>query len=113
MPFFQTNPPPPDYVAKDEIAKWRARPLESRQPGYYVWQAMCGLISWDKIATYADFESCKRAQFTLEHHRSYSCKPESATSALPPGAPPPARPSGGSVTRCKPWAAHKRLASSA
>lgn len=47
----ETNPQPPASVAKANLARWQARDIEGRQPGYYVWQAMCGLISWDKIAT--------------------------------------------------------------
>jgi phage terminase large subunit GpA-like protein len=45
--------PAPDItkaVAAADIETWRARDCEGRQPSYYVWQAMCGLISLDKIA---------------------------------------------------------------
>lgn len=37
-------------VAPDAIAGYRARDCEGRQPSYYVWQSMCGLISLDKVA---------------------------------------------------------------
>jgi len=47
----EPNPPPPAYVAKADLQYWRNRDVEGRQPSYYVWQAMCGFISWHKIAT--------------------------------------------------------------
>lgn len=45
------NPAPPAFLADEaELAHWRARDREGRQPSYYVWQAFCGLISLDKVA---------------------------------------------------------------
>ncbi|MBX3480097.1 MAG: phage terminase large subunit family protein [Caulobacter sp.] len=47
----EANPQPPAFIEnEEELARWRARDVEGRQPSYYVWQAMCGLISLDKIA---------------------------------------------------------------
>lgn len=45
--------PAPDLaqaIASGDVQRWRERDCEGRQPSYYVWQAMCGLISLDKIA---------------------------------------------------------------
>ena len=64
----EANPAPADYVSAAEMERltrpgefphrgYRVsiRDCEGRQPSYYVWQAMCGLISWVKIAgTIAD-----------------------------------------------------------
>lgn len=47
----ERNPQPPSFIAADDIANWHNRDCEGREPSWYVWQAMCGLISWDKIAT--------------------------------------------------------------
>lgn len=44
------NPPPPAYIEQADIDRWHNRKCEGRQPSYYVWQAMFGLISWAKIA---------------------------------------------------------------
>lgn len=44
------NPQPPKFIAAADLARWQARDCEGRQPSYYTWQAMCGLISWSKIA---------------------------------------------------------------
>lgn len=44
------NPAPLPFVAADQIERWRARDCEGREPSYFVWQAMCGLISWSKIS---------------------------------------------------------------
>lgn len=50
------NPEPPEFIANDaELRRWQARDREGREPSYYVWQAMCGLISLAKVAgTIAD-----------------------------------------------------------
>ncbi len=47
----EANPQPPAFIEAADIDHWRARATEGREPGYYIWQAMCGLISFDKIAT--------------------------------------------------------------
>jgi hypothetical protein len=54
------------------------------------WQ-LYWLRNGEKIATFADFDACKRAQATLERSHRYACKPDAATSALTPGATPPAQ----------------------
>lgn len=56
LPCFRSDDPEnlaPDLtmpVPPCDIQRWRERNCEGRQPSYYVWQAMCGLISLDKIA---------------------------------------------------------------
>ncbi|WP_298126452.1 terminase gpA endonuclease subunit, partial [Brevundimonas sp.] len=64
------NPAPAAFVPAEDVDRW-LRPLEpgdryrtssrnceGREPSYYIWQAMCGLISWAKIAgTIADAKS--------------------------------------------------------
>lgn len=60
----EANPAPADYVSAEQMQdltcpgefphrgyRVSVRDCEGRQPSYYVWQAMCGLISWAKIAT--------------------------------------------------------------
>lgn len=57
------NPAPGGFVSAEEMERitrpgdfphrgYRVsiRDCEGRQPSYYIWQAMCGLISWDKVA---------------------------------------------------------------
>lgn len=63
------NPAPPSFVDVENIEAWlrpetegryreSSRDCEGREPSYYIWQAMCGLISWTKIAgTIADAKS--------------------------------------------------------
>ncbi|PZO07641.1 MAG: hypothetical protein DCF29_03840 [Alphaproteobacteria bacterium] len=59
----QDNPAPGDFVTAEQMASLAApgqfphrgyrvstRDCEGREPSYYIWQAMCGLISWSKIA---------------------------------------------------------------
>lgn len=46
----ETNPEPPAFIPAEEIDRWHNRDVEGREPSWYVWQAMCGLISWDHIA---------------------------------------------------------------
>lgn len=45
----ETNPAPAPFLTRDAAMAARARPSEGRHCGYYIWQAMCGLISWSKI----------------------------------------------------------------
>lgn len=58
-----TNPAPAAFLTADQMAavtvegefphrgyRVSTRDCEGREPSYYVWQAMCGLISWAKIA---------------------------------------------------------------
>jgi phage terminase large subunit GpA-like protein len=45
----EANPAPPSFIAAADIARCRGRDCEGRGPGYYVWQAMCGFISFEKI----------------------------------------------------------------
>lgn len=66
----EANPSPPPFIAAADIPRWRARDCETRQPSYYVWQAMCGLISWDHIAkaigdakTPSDFKTLQQQTF--------------------------------------------------
>jgi phage terminase large subunit GpA-like protein len=56
------NPAPPAFIDVQDIETWllpksnhtayreASRDCEGREPSYYIWQAMCGLISWAKIA---------------------------------------------------------------
>lgn len=57
------NPAPGEYLTAEAMAaattegefphrgyRVSLRDCEGREPSYYVWQALCGLISWDKIA---------------------------------------------------------------
>ncbi|WGM45247.1 hypothetical protein KOAAANKH_00108 [Brevundimonas sp. NIBR10] len=55
------NPAPGPFVAVEDIEahlvpaagfayRQSSRDCEGREPSYYIWQAMCGLISWAKIA---------------------------------------------------------------
>lgn len=44
------NPPPPAFIEHADMERWHDRVCEGRQPSYYVWQAMFGMISWSKIA---------------------------------------------------------------
>lgn len=46
----QANPAPPRKLLAADLDRWRARPTEGRERSYQVWQAMCGLISLDKVA---------------------------------------------------------------
>lgn len=46
----ENNRTPGTYIPAAEIQTFRNRDCEGRGPGYYVWQAMCGFISLDKIA---------------------------------------------------------------
>ena len=44
------NPQPPAFLKDEaELARWRGRDREGRQPSYYAWQAFCGLISWAAV----------------------------------------------------------------
>lgn len=60
----ETNPAPAPFVSAEEMARITApgefphrgyrvstRDCEGREPSYWIWQAMCGLISWAKIET--------------------------------------------------------------
>ena len=44
------NPAPGIYIAPEDLEAYRNRDCEGREPSYYIWQAYCGLISWNKIA---------------------------------------------------------------
>lgn len=57
----ESNPQPPPFIPAEDLQHWIGRKCEGRDPSYYVWQAMCGLISWDKIAT-----SIREAKTTAE-----------------------------------------------
>lgn len=46
----ETNPAPLLFIPADQLAGFRDRDVEGREPSYYIWQAYCGLISWAKIA---------------------------------------------------------------
>lgn len=49
---------PEAFVQAGESYRTSIRDCEGREPSYYIWQAMCGLISWAKIAgTIADAKS--------------------------------------------------------
>jgi phage terminase large subunit GpA-like protein len=48
--FPDDNPAPPAFIEAGEVMRWRERNCEGRQPSYYVWQAMSGFVSFDKIA---------------------------------------------------------------
>lgn len=67
LPTFESdnpaNPAPPAFVSAEAMEQLTApgdfphrgyrvstRDCEGRDPSYYIWQAMCGLISWEKIA---------------------------------------------------------------
>lgn len=45
-----TNPAPATHIPASDVERFRYRDCEGRTPGYYVWQAMCGFISLDKVA---------------------------------------------------------------
>ena len=60
----EANPAPGAFVSAEEMARITApgefphhgyrvstRDCEGREPSYWIWQAMCGLISWAKIET--------------------------------------------------------------
>lgn len=59
----ESNPAPSAFVDAADLDLWlhpadpsqpyrmSSRDCEGREPSYFMWQAMCGLISWDKIAT--------------------------------------------------------------
>lgn len=44
------NPAPDWYVRAGDFARWRARPLEGRQPGYHAWQVISSAVDWRYIA---------------------------------------------------------------
>ncbi len=46
----ETNPAPGDFVLRDDVERYRNRDKEGRFRSRWIWQAMCGLISLDKIA---------------------------------------------------------------
>ncbi len=43
------NPPPPDHFPASELARWRARGSEGRDPSFHAWQAYSLLKSWSAI----------------------------------------------------------------
>jgi phage terminase large subunit GpA-like protein len=44
------NPPPPPVLAREYIAKWRARASAGREPGFAIWQAYSPFVPWDDTA---------------------------------------------------------------
>ncbi|MCR6657994.1 MAG: phage terminase large subunit family protein [Asticcacaulis sp.] len=52
------NPAPPDHFPEEDLAKWRARPSEGRNPSFWAWQAYSKLKSWTKI--FAEYLSAKK-----------------------------------------------------
>ena len=51
------NPPPPPCFAPEDLAKWRARPSEGRDPSFWAWQAYSKLRSWSAI--WKDYEDAQ------------------------------------------------------
>ncbi len=45
----EDNPPPPLIVPADDVAKWRQRPREARNPSFHLWQAYSPFASWKQI----------------------------------------------------------------
>lgn len=83
LPTFESenphNPAPAPFVSAEVMERITApgqfphrgyrvstRDCEGRQPSYSIWQAMCGLISWDKIATSIDEAKTPADLKTLE-----------------------------------------------
>ena len=52
------NPAPPDHFPEEDLAKWRGRPSEGRNPSFWAWQAYSKLKSWTKI--FAEYVSAMR-----------------------------------------------------
>jgi phage terminase large subunit GpA-like protein len=44
------NPPPPPAFSPEEIAHWRARIADGRDPGFHIWQAYSLFVTWDTWA---------------------------------------------------------------
>jgi phage terminase large subunit GpA-like protein len=51
---------PPDCIAPADIAHWRARSAEGREPGFAIWQAYSPFVPWDD--TVAEFISSRGDQ---------------------------------------------------
>lgn len=49
-PARERNPAPPKHVKPDDIARWRARDNEGRDPGYHLWQGQSNMAAWSDIA---------------------------------------------------------------
>lgn len=43
------NPAPPAVVRPDELAAWRGRDREGREPSFAFWQAQSKMVPWDEI----------------------------------------------------------------
>jgi len=46
----ESNPSPGPSVSLKDLERFRQRGCEGREPSYYMWQAMCGLISMEMVA---------------------------------------------------------------
>lgn len=63
VPTFQSlnpgNPAPPAAFPAAELARWRDRPCEGRQPSYHAWQVVSPMATWALIAD--EFDRAERA----------------------------------------------------